>query len=198
MNKVVIIDDRKERKKLYLSDAALSSLDNLVDSGCLDIRESIDNIEELIPYSLIAVHRSYSINSGIYNHLLDFVKKSHKLLISFSGNISQNVIMNAGQQLNLNASDFYTESLPSFISRFCEEDLEYPLLQYVYGKSWKLSLLLQYRYLLWTYDDIEEIDDESDESLEERLRSILWNSTLVDIDQVNREIEIEKSKFCHS
>ena len=199
MNKVVIIDDRKERKKLHLSEAALSSLEKLVLSGKLDVMESINDIEEIANYSLIAVHRSYLINSGVYNNLLDFIKKSKKLLIIFSGNISQNMIMNNGRQLNINASDFYIEKLPEFINRFSEEILESPLLQYMYGDSWKLSLLLQYRYLLWIYgDDVDEIDDEEDESLEERIRSILWNGQYMNQQQVCKEIEIEKTKFHYS
>ena len=199
MNKVVIIDDRKERKKLHLSEAALSSLKKLVLSSKLDVMESINDIEEIANYSLIAVHRSYLINSGVYNNLLDFIKKSNKLLIIFSGNISQNMIMNNGRQLNINASDFYIEKLPEFINRFSEEILESPLLQYIYGDSWKLSLLLQYRYLLWIYgDDIDEIDDEEDESLEERIRSILWNGQYMNQQQVCKEIEIEKTKFHYS
>ena len=199
MNKVVIIDDRKERKKLHLSEAAISSLEKLVLSGKLDVMESINDIEEIANYSLIAVHRSYLINSGVYNNLLDFIKKSNKLLIIFSGNISQNMIMNNGRQLNINASDFYIEKLPEFINRFSEENLESPLLQYIYGDSWKLSLLLQYRYLLWIYgDDIDEIDDEEDESLEERIRSILWNGQYMNQQQVCKEIEIEKTKFHYS
>ena len=199
MNKVVIIDDRKERKKLHLSEAALSSLEKRVLSGKLDVMESINDIEEIANYSLIAVHRSYLINSGVYNNLLDFIKKSNKLLIIFSGNISQNMIMNNGRQLNINASDFYIEKLPEFINRFSEEILESPLLQYIYGDSWKLSLLLQYRYLLWIYgDDIDEIDDEEDESLEERIRSILWNGQYMNQQQVCKEIEIEKTKFHYS
>ena len=161
--------------------------------------ESINDIEEIANYSLIAVHRSYLINSGVYNNLLDFIKKSNKLLIIFSGNISQNMIMNNGRQLNINASDFYIEKLPEFINRFSEEILESPLLQYIYGDSWKLSLLLQYRYLLWIYgDDIDEIDDEEDESLEERIRSILWNGQYMNQQQVCKEIEIEKTKFHYS
>ena len=199
MNKVVIIDDRKERKKLHLSEAALSSLEKLVLSGKLDVMESINDIEEIANYSLIAVHRSYLINSGVYNNLLDFIKKSNTLLIIFSGNISQNMIMNNGRQLNINASDFYIEKLPEFINRFSEEILESPLLQYIYGDSWKLSLLLQYRYLLWIYgDDVDEIDDEEDESLEERIRSILWNGQYMNQQQVCKEIEIEKTKFHYS
>lgn len=199
MNKVVIIDDRKERKKLHLSEAALSSLEKLVLSGKLDVMESINDIEEIANYSLIAVHRSYLINSGVYNNLLDFIKKSNKLLIIFSGNISHNMIMNDGRQLNINASDFYIEKLPEFINRFSEEILESPLLQYIYGDSWKLSLLLQYRYLLWIYgDDVDEIDDEEDESLEERIRSILWNGQYMNQQQVCKEIEIEKTKFHYS
>lgn len=199
MNKVVIIDDRKERKKLHLSEAALSSLEELVHSGKLDVMESINEIEELANYSLIAVHRSYLINSGVYNNVIDFIKKSNKLLIIFSGNISQNMIMNVGRQLNINASDFYNEKLPAFINLFSEENLESPLLQYIYGDSWKLSLLLQYRYLLWTYGgDVANIDDEEDESLEERIRSILWNGQYMNQQQVCNEIENEKTKFHYS
>lgn len=199
MNKVVIIDDRKERKKLHLSEAALSSLEKLVLSGKLDVMESINDIEKIANYSLIAVHRSYLINSGVYNNLIDFIKKANKLLIIFSGNISQNMILNNGRQLNINASDFYIEKLPEFINRFSEENVESPLLQYIYGDSWKLSLLLQYRYLLWIYgDDVDEIDDEEDESLEERIRSILWNGQYMNQQQVCKEIEIEKTKFHYS
>ena len=107
--------------------------------------------------------------------------------------------MNNGRQLNINASDFYIEKLPEFINRFSEENLESPLLQYIYGDSWTLSLLLQYRYLLWTYgDDVDEIDDEEDESLEERIRSILWNGQYMNQQQVCKEIEIEKTKFHYS
>ena len=107
--------------------------------------------------------------------------------------------MNDGRQLNINASDFYIEKLPEFINRFCEENLESPLLQYMYGDSWKLSLLLQYRYLLWIYgDDVDEIDDEEDESLEERIRSILWNGQYMNQQQVCKEIKIEKTKFHYS
>ena len=69
----------------------------------------------------------------------------------------------------------------------------------MYGDSWKLSLLLQYRYLLWIYGDgFDEIDDEEDESLEERIRSILWNGQYMNQQQVCKEIEIEKTKFHYS
>ena len=107
--------------------------------------------------------------------------------------------MNVGRQLNINASDFYNEKLPAFINLFSEENLESPLLQYIYGDSWKLSLLLQYRYLLWTYGgDVANIDDEEDESLEERIRSILWNGQYMNQQQVCNEIENEKTKFHYS
>ena len=197
MNKVLIIDDRKERKKLYLSQGTLKALEKLENCGNLEIRESIDNTEYLTRFSLIAVHRSYLVNSGTYKSILDFTKKANQHLIVFSGNISQNMIMDGGRQLNINASDFYVDRLPDFIERYDEEELEHPLLKFLYGESWKLSLLLQYRFLLWAYGGADEIDDAEDESMEERVRSILWHGQSVTLEEVNEEIEKEKSKYQH-
>jgi CBS domain containing-hemolysin-like protein len=54
-------------------------------------------------------------------------------------------------------------------------------------------LLLQYRHLLWTYEDIDEIDDEDDDNAAESLQKILWNGdSSMSIEDVNKEIEIEK------
>ena len=54
-------------------------------------------------------------------------------------------------------------------------------------------MLLQYRHLLWTYEDIDEIDDEDDDNAAESLQKILWNGdSSMSIEDVNKEIEIEK------
>lgn len=80
-----------------------------------------------------------------------------------------------------------------------EDDMQSPLLQYLYGKSWRLTLLLQYRYLLWTYKDIDDIDDEIDESLAEELQNILWDGdSSITFEEVRSEIEIEKERKLNS
>ena len=73
-----------------------------------------------------------------------------------------------------------------------------PLLSFLYGTSWRLTLLLQYRYLLWEYEDLEEIDEDGDEldiRKEEEIRTALWpDGDYRTIEEVSEEIEIEKNK----
>ena len=198
MKKALIIDDRKDRKKLYLSEEEQEALRELEKNGHLTIKESFPSETFLESFSLIAAHRSYLVNTGKYNELFKYCRQNQKFLIVFSGNISPNIIMNSGQQLDINASDFYSKNLPTFISGYCNNEYKYPLLQYLYGSSWRLSLLLQYRYLLWTYDNLDEIEDLNDRALEERLRSILWEGYSVSFEKVTNEINDEISKNIHS
>lgn len=204
MRKAIIIDDRQKRKELHLSDITLSELNNLVNKDMLSIETGIKldpGLDAMLDaFDLIAVHRSYLANNNLYNSICEYVKKKKKYLIIFSGGISQNVIFNKGHLLNVNSANFYVSKLPSFIEKFCTEgDMQSPLLQYLYGKSWRLTLLLQYRYLLWTYKDVDDIDDDIDERLAEELQNILWDgNSNITYEEVNSEIEIEKEKKLNS
>ena len=202
MRKTIIIDDRSERKKLHLSDASVSQLELLEKKGLLTLSDGygFDSISsKLDEYDLIAIHRTFLTNSNIFNELIDYIKNKKKWGIIFSGGITQNTILLNGRQLNINSSDFYTERLPPFIEAFgYEPDLVNPLLSFLYGESWRLTLLLQYRYLLWEYDDPEDIEDSDntfDIAKEEEIRTALWpDCDYRTLEEVSKEIEIEKHK----
>lgn len=201
MKKVIIVDDRLERMKLHLSTESLTDLKSLEEDGLLMIATEIssgkDGINSVfIDYDIIAVHRSYLANTSMSNSFNEYVKRSNKYFIVFSGGISQSILSNKGHLLNINSSDFYTPELPGFIKKFCSENgIESPLLQYLYGDSWRLTLLLQYRHLLWTYGDIDDIDDDLDENMAEELHDILWGGDInVSMKDINAEIEIEKER----
>lgn len=204
MRKVIIIDDRQKRKELHLSEAALSELNRLVNTGMLSIETEINpnfSLDTMLySFDIIAIHRSYLANNNLFNSISEYTKTKKKHLIVFSGGISQNIILNKGHQLNINSADFYVSKLPLFIEQFCmEDDMQSPLLQYLYGKSWRLTLLLQYRHLLWIYKDIDDIDDDIDESLAEELQNILWDGdSSITFEEVRSEIEIEKERKLNS
>ena len=201
MKKVIIVDDRLERMKLHLSTESLTDLKSLVEDGILMISTEISSEKDginsvFIDYDIIAVHRSYLANTSMSNSFNEYVKRSNKYFIVFSGGISQSILSNKGHLLNINSSDFYTPELPRFIKKFCSDNgIESPLLQYLYGDSWRLTLLLQYRHLLWTYGDIDDIDDDMDENMAEELHDILWGGDInVSMKDINAEIEIEKER----
>ena len=200
MKKVIIIDDRLERIKLHLSADSLNDLKSLEHNGKLNIVTEISSANSLdsafFEYDIIAVHRTYLTNTSKSNSFNEYVKRSNKYFFVFSGGIPQNILSKKGHLLNINSSDFYTPELPKFIEKYCSEDnFESPLLRYLYGDSWRLTLLLQYRHLLWTYGDINDIDDEMDDNTAEELQDILWDGDRKNsMEEINVEIEIEKEK----
>jgi hypothetical protein len=203
MRKTIIIDDRPERKKLHLSEDSISQLEKLVERDILTLSDGEgyeSDFSKLDGYNLIAIHRTFLTNLNIFNEFIDYIKKDRdKWIIIFSGGNTQNTILLNGRQLNISSSDFYTERLTSFIEEFCKEtDLANPLLSFLYGQSWRLTLLLQYRYLLWEYENLEEIDeygDDIDISKEEEIRTTLWtDGDYHTLEEVSDEIGIEKNK----
>ena len=203
MRKTIIIDDRPERKKLHLSEDSISQLEKLVERDILTLSDGEgyeSDFSKLDGYNLIAIHRTFLTNLNIFNEFIDYIKKDRdKWIIIFSGGNTQNTILLNGRQLNISSSDFYTERLTSFIEEFCKEtDLANPLLSFLYGQSWRLTLLLQYRYLLWEYENLEEIDeygDDIDISKEEEIRTTLWtDGHYHTLEEVSDEIGIVKNK----
>ena len=156
MSRVLIIEDRPERRKTIMRDNDFSELEKLKDKGwvTLDTKLPISK-EELISvlsqYDLIAIHRSWMAQTGIGNVIEDFLANENKFLITFSGGITQNLLMNNRKRLNMNSTDFYKHNLIEVIERFVNdnEECSEPLLELLYGRSWKLPLLMQYRNILW-------------------------------------------------
>lgn len=154
MSRVLIIEDRPERRKTIMSDNDFSELEKLKDKGwvTLDTKLPISK-EELISvlsqYDLIAIHRSWMAQAGVGNVIEEFITNENKFLITFSGGITQNLLMNNRKRLNINSVDFYQRNLIAVIERYANDECSEPLLELLYGRSWKLPLLMQYRNILW-------------------------------------------------
>lgn len=166
MNKVLIIDDRIERKKSHMSDNAIKAFNDCIRLGYL---ESIsgenlgkENIFEYCDdYSLIAIHKSWLESNELKKSIEEYAKKNQKYLIVFSGGIDQTILLNDYMYLSVNSAVFYTEMLPKFIETYAtSNNIEYPLLQLLYDKNWALPIYVKYRQILWKglpYNDKDEI-----------------------------------------
>ena len=97
MSRVLIIEDRPERRKTIMSDNDFSELEKLKDKGwvTLDTKLPISK-EELISvlsqYDLIAIHRSWMAQAGVGNVIEEFTKDPKgELLMDIADKICENV-----------------------------------------------------------------------------------------------------------
>lgn len=199
MNRIIIIDDRQDRDKPNLTKESLDKLEEMSRASKLTVSMGIDKTlpldSTLSEFSLIAIHRTYLVNNDLFNAVLDYIKKTGKYLIIFSGGIGQSTIQQNGHLLSVDASEFYSEKLPTFLYDYSTTDMQHPLLKYMYGKSWRLTLLLEYRYYLWNYDDIDDIDNDDEANRAEKLQRLLWDEdSVITIERVNEEICVEIDK----
>ncbi len=159
MNNIILIDDRKQRKSDHLN---LNQVTRLL--NCVECKEALPSFDHLIPdeydfdalngYDIIAIHRSYLAQNGLMSSFSKYMEKSKSYFILFSGGFSQNVISNKSKLLKINSIDFYSERTISFFEKYSksvEKSDSYILLNILYGKDWKLPLLLRSRLLLWKY-----------------------------------------------
>ena len=166
MNKILILDDRVERKKTHLNNDAIRKLSNCVSRGLLTMItgegvEKDKSFQYCSDYSLVAVHKSWLDANELTMDIEQYAKK--KLLVIFSGGIGQTLLLNDYKYLRVNSADFYTNRLPDFIERYAISGIEQPLLQLLYGEAWRLPIYMKYRQLLWrglSENDDEYIDNE--------------------------------------
>jgi hypothetical protein len=97
-------------------------------------------------------------------------------------------------RLNMNAASFYSENLPVMIKRYATGETTQPLLELLYGMSWKLALLLEYRNLIWLGGSEYDYDKEYD------LRVLIADNARIpneqlSLDWIEREIQKEKYNF---
>ncbi|MBU0487536.1 MAG: hypothetical protein KKD31_06240 [Bacteroidetes bacterium] len=153
MKKIILIEDRKERQKEFLSESTLMELKNIEElflpeeADCTRILSSINakEMESLESYSLIIVHASRLDTNG-FKALEEYCGKGKKYLILFSGGFSQTIYQEANfKLLRANSKDFYSDKLLQFLRKFIEQETVH-LTELVYGDSWKLSFLLHYRH----------------------------------------------------
>ena len=199
MYKVLIVDDRLERKKALLDEDSFKSLKEFERDVVIVITSSLDDnaslltkerIKEILePYRVIAIHRSWLLQNNLINIFEEFIKDSDKFFIIFSGGTTTNGFSNNFRSLSINAGKFYTSKLLDFISD-CENDIEPSLLRFLYGDSWRLPLLLEYRHLLWCDQGLNNPEKE------EQLRALFMPDTEdVSIEYLNKQIEKEKFSY---
>ena len=192
--KTLIIDEREKRKYQFWDEKDEKKEEELHRKGLLDIREEIGTLGELEGFSVIAVHESLLKETGRFKEVIDYAKKKQNLLVLFSGGITHNGIYDSGRLMKINAADFYNKVLLFVEENQNEDNIQQPLLHFLYGTNWKLPLLLRYRDLIWNYGSA--IDDDSDKNPDyqtgEEIREILLSGD----DAISLEwIEDELVKF---
>ena len=184
MKKVLIIDDRIERKKTHMSASALQKLSECTNDSYLAIvsgegvkKESIS--KDFADYNLLAIHFSWANDNRLIKDIDDYAKSNNKLLIFFSGGIGQTLLLDDFKRLSINSAEFYSDKLPDFIKVYATKEIDLPLLHFLYGNNKTLPLFMKYRQLVWqdsnntedfylTYDSyLESIEMATSETLDE-------------------------------
>lgn len=140
MFKILLIEDRIERQKLFSEDSGFD-FDKYID--ILDNRSSLDGIDLSI-YSTIICHRSAfgESNDNILDRLKDHCKKTKTQLVFFSGGISSTFYSNTTYEfLLLNSKSFYSQNLAFYLDEILKSSLS-NLGIMAYGKNWKINLML--------------------------------------------------------
>ena len=108
-------------------------------------------------FSLMAFHKSWLVSNTLTTSIEEYAKREQKFLVVFSGGIGQTILLNNYKYLSINSALFYTERLPKFIETYAISDnIEYPLLQLLYGNNWKLPIYMRYRQILWKGLSVED------------------------------------------
>jgi hypothetical protein len=117
------------------------NLNNISGGAAFDeIQKKLYNSEFSIldEYSVIMLHRS-AFETGIRNGIMDYLKKSQKKIIFFSGGISGCQISKIGELeiMLLNVKEFYSDNLVLFLDNGSEN-----ILELAFGTIWKISHLI--------------------------------------------------------
>ncbi len=199
MYKILIVDDRVERKKSLLDDNSIKALDEFQKKGVVTFKTSL-SIDSTLPlekfndkvigeYHIVAIHRSWLSQNNLINIFEEYIKVSKKFFIVFSGGTTTNGFSNNFRSLTINAGKFYSSRLLSFL-KDCENDIAPSLLRFMYGNSWKLPLLLEYRNILWSGQ--AKINLEKEEQLKSLFGSVAEDITA---EYIDKQIEKEKLNF---
>lgn len=200
MSKILIIDDRAERKKNFLSDNEIEILKKeAILKSDLQTMTTNDLRQVFAEYDLVAVHRSWlqTLGGNIDNELKEIAANEHKYLILFSGGIDQKLILNDYVAV-INSADFYKSRLIDFIQIFNKGNMKNPLLRLLYGESWKLSIWLDLRDIYWRCNN--EIDEANEETIDSLLNMLQENSSPDEwyVEKITAKINNEKYNFTQS
>ncbi len=201
MIKVLILDERVERKKTHMNEDAIIKLSDCENRGYLTMitgegLEKDSSFNYCADYSLLAFHKSWLDTNSLTSDFILYAKSQKKLIVLFSGGISQMLLLDNFKHLRMNSANFYTERLPDFIERYVTSNIEQPLLQLLYGEAWRLPIYMKYRSFIWKGISNEDIDYSNFELNFAKYISEFNISSIETIGKLNKAIsgEIIKSK----
>ena len=165
MSKILILEDRPSRQRLFLPNRekdietllSISGLSIPLAVDCKKIIDEINNEHYLFKdtLKLLIIHKS-SINSKGLMYVYKACKDQCIKIIFFSGGNAQLNYDNENLEfLNINSSDLYSARLIPFIRNFLQDKVD-NLLELVY-ENWELTYLLQLRKLIHSRDSEIEI-----------------------------------------
>jgi len=152
MKKILLIEDRKERQKLFSYqtkidfDTYKDILDNKIGQDYQDFYESVNSGEfDFDNYVVVVVHKS-AFNGDTQEILYKIEKKCQEkdiALVLFSGGVTSNYYEENDffKKLELNSKDFYSINLELFLENYIKNGVVEPLIL-SYGERWKLNILL--------------------------------------------------------
>ena len=125
MKKILLIEDRLERQKLFMDDTKIDLtsysdiLDNITDNKYKILLEQLKNDTfNFDAYETIISHKSafHDDNRSILNKIKNHCKFGEKQLVLFSGGITANYYDNAEYEfMELNSKIFYSNNLKLFL-----------------------------------------------------------------------------------
>ncbi|RAX51645.1 hypothetical protein CCY99_08785 [Helicobacter sp. 16-1353] len=141
---ILLMDSDVKRQESFMEKYKIDinkykNLKNICGENVKDFTDKIkENISILESYDILIVHRSDIVN--LLLNLQDYVKKSNKRLVIFSGgNTSTNYSNNYYESLSLNSKTLYSNNLIFFIENYATDS---NVLILAYGKKYKLNILL--------------------------------------------------------
>jgi hypothetical protein len=144
--KAILIEDRIHRQKNLLGNKVdelktFNFLKNISGGTDFDeLNQKLINKEYSVlnEYSLIMLHRS-AFETNTRNGLIEYLKKSNKKIVFFSGGISgcQFSKIDSLDFLLINVNQFYSENLFYFLNNNGDN-----LLELAFGNQWKTSILI--------------------------------------------------------
>ena len=144
--KAILIEDRIHRQQNQLGEKLdeltnFSFLNNISGGqNFVDIQQNLNNKQYSVldEYTVIMLHRS-AFDTNTRNGLIEYLKKTDKKVVFFSGGISSCQISKIGSMefLLINVSQFYSENLFLFLNKNAQN-----LLELAFGDKWQISILM--------------------------------------------------------
>ncbi|HTN46621.1 MAG TPA: hypothetical protein VL098_09770 [Flavipsychrobacter sp.] len=145
--KILLIEDRLERKNQFLSIAGISSLDEysfltvLRPTELEALKSDIKNRNQtrLNEFDLLMIHKSAFSQSE-----QEIIRETSKPTVYFSGGIPQSSYTENPDTLHINSKEFYSSNLKNFLEAIAKTG-KIELMRLQFGEQWQLNLLLNLR-----------------------------------------------------